>query len=93
MGKEQDIIQKLMQMRVGQIIVFSTKDPTEPLEVERIFVGKNPGWIIYFRGGREIIRELDKAVQFISQHWDFDLRSFLQKQLLDVGEIEDLGEF
>ncbi|RAL25776.1 hypothetical protein [Thermoflavimicrobium daqui] len=93
MAREQDIIQKLTHMRVGQIVTFSTKEPNQNLEVERIIIGINPGWVIYYTEGRKVIRELDEAVQFISERWNFDLKSFLKKQMIAVDEIEDLGEF
>ncbi len=93
MAKEQDVIQKLTSMRVGHLVSFSTSDPDEPMEVERILIGRNPGWIVYYQGDRKILRGLEEAVEFIMKYWNFDLRSFLKRQYMDLEEIEDLGEF
>jgi hypothetical protein len=93
MAKEQDVIQKLTNMRVGHLVSFSTSDPNESMEVERILIGKNPGWIVYYQGERKILRELEEAVEFVVKYWNFDLRSFLKRQYMDLEEIEDLGEF
>ncbi|SEM73671.1 hypothetical protein [Lihuaxuella thermophila] len=91
--KELQIMEKLKEMRVGEPIHFSTKDPDVFLEVDRVFVGMNEGWVIYHQGQRLIMEELKEAARYIAQHWNLNLKKLMDQQYSQLEEIVDLGEY
>jgi hypothetical protein len=91
--KEQEIRAKLKEMRVGEPERFSTQDPDVFVEVERIIIGIEDGWMIDHQGERMVTKELDEAVRYIAKHWNIHLKKMMHLQFSELEEIEDLGEY
>lgn len=91
--KEQEIRIKLKEMHVGEPQRFSTQNLDVFIEVERIIIGLEDGWMIDHQGERIVTKELDKAVQYIAKHWNIHLKKMMDLQFSELEEIEDLGEY
>jgi hypothetical protein len=91
--KEHEIKEKLKEMKVGEPILFSTRDTDVYLEVDRAFVGIEVGWVIYHQGERLILRDLNEAVKYIAKYWNINLKKVMDDQFSELDEIVDLGEF
>jgi hypothetical protein len=91
--KVQEVKDKLKAMTVGEPLRFSTLQPDEIIEVERIFVGLEEAWMIWHRGERMIHRNLDEAAHYIAKHWHLNLKRVIHFQFSELDEIIDLGEF
>jgi hypothetical protein len=91
--KELKIKEKLKKMRVGEPIRFSTDHPDVYMEVDRVFVGMDEGWVIYHKGERLIMGGLEEAARYIAKHCNPNLKKLLEEQYSQLEEIVDLGEF
>ncbi|MGA8942383.1 MAG: hypothetical protein WB502_06635 [Thermoactinomyces sp.] len=91
--KEKEIENILKNMKFGEPIHFSTTNTDEQIEVERVLVGLDEGWMIIFQGERKVLKDMDDAVNFLSRHWNLNLKHWIQGQYEDLNEIIDLGEY
>ncbi|MBA4493029.1 hypothetical protein ACFO25_07920 [Paenactinomyces guangxiensis] len=91
--KEQEIIAKLKEMRVGEPIRFTTENPDVYLDVDRIFLGLDEGWVIYHQERRLVMHDLQEAVQYICKYWNLNIKKVMDLQFSELDEIEDLGEY
>lgn len=91
--KELQIKEKLKGMRVGEPIRFSTDHPEVYMEVDRVFVGMDEGWVIYHQGERLVMGGLEEAARYIAKHSNLNLKKLMDKQYSQLEEIVDLGEF
>ncbi|MBA4601313.1 hypothetical protein [Thermoactinomyces mirandus] len=91
--KEREVKSILRNMKVGEPIHFSTTNTDEQIEVERVFVGLEEGWLIIYQGERKVLKNLNDAVSFLSKHWNLDLKHLLRGQYEELNEMIDLGKY
>lgn len=91
--KEKEVTNILKKMKVGEPIHFSTTNTDEQIEVERVFVGLDEGWMIIYQGERKVLKNLDDAVSFLSKHWNLNLKHWIRGQYEELNDMIDLGEY
>lgn len=91
--KEQEIRRQLKKMRMGEAVHFPTHESDVFLEVDRIFLGVEEGWVVYHLEERLVMRELEEVVQYIARHWNVSIKKVMDQQFSELDEIEDLGEY
>lgn len=87
-------VQKIIsEMKVGDLVRFPTGKEDEFIEVERIFISRDPAWVVYYSGDRLVIKELSEITRFIAKRWNQDLKKIMEERYSDLDEIIDLGDF